>query len=101
MDDPPFEVNLIENLTSEHNVEIKLEAECDIELESEDFKLDEEVNSIIEWASSPSSLDPVPTSLTPLSIESSPSLELKALPKHFKYAYLSEQETLSVIVASD
>ena len=90
MDDPPFEVNLIEDLTSEYSEEIKLEAECDAELESEDFKLDEVVNSTIEWASSPSSLDPKPTSLTPLSIESSPSLELKALPEHLKYTYLGE-----------
>ena len=101
MGDSPFEINLIEDLTSEHSKEIKLEAECDDECEYEDFKLDEIVNFTIEWASSPSSLNPEPTSLTPLSIESFSSLELKALPKHLKYAYLSEQETLSVIVASD
>ena len=47
MDDPPFEVNLIEDLTSEHSEEIKLEAKCDAKLESEDFKLDEIVNSTI------------------------------------------------------
>jgi len=74
VDDPPFEVNLIEDLTSEHSEEIKLEAECDVELKSEDFKHDEVVNSTIEWTSSPSSLDPEPTILTPPSIESSPSL---------------------------
>jgi len=73
----------------------------DAELESEDFKLDEIVNSTIEWASSPSSVDPDPTTLTPPSIASSSYLELKALPKHLKYAYLGEQETLPVIVASD
>ena len=39
--------------------------------------------------------------MTPLSIETSFSLKLKALPKHLKYAYLGEQETLPVIVASD
>jgi len=39
--------------------------------------------------------------LTPPSIESSLSLELKTLPQHLKYAYLGEQETLSIIVASD
>ena len=75
MDDQPFEVNFIENLTSEHNEEIKLEAECDAELESEDLSLDEFFNSTIEWALSPSSLDLEPTSLTPPSLESSPSLE--------------------------
>ena len=35
------------------------------------------------------------------SIESSPSIKLKALPKHLKYAYLVEQDTLPVIVTSD
>jgi len=101
MEDPPFKVNLFEDLTSEHSEEKKLKSKCDAELEFEDFKLDEIVNSTIKWASSPSSLGPKPTSLTPLSIESSPSLELKALLKYLKYAYLDEQETLSVIVASD
>ena len=55
MDDQPFEVSLIKNLTSEHNEEIKLEAECDAELEYEDLSLDEIINSTIEWASSSSS----------------------------------------------
>ena len=41
------------------------------------------------------------TSLTHPSLESSPFLELKAISKHLKYAYQGEQETLSVIVASD
>jgi len=40
-------------------------------------------------------------SLTPPPIEPPPSLELKTLPKHLKYAYLGEQETLPVIVASN
>ena len=38
----PFEVNLIEDLASEHSEEIKLEAE------SEDFSLDEIANSTTE-----------------------------------------------------
>ena len=46
MDDQPFEVNLIENVTSEHREEIELEAKC--YTESEDFNLDEIVNSTIE-----------------------------------------------------
>ena len=86
MDDPLFEVNLIKDLTSEHSEEIKLEAECDAELKSEDFSLDKIVNSTIEWASSLSSLNPLPTSLIPSSLESFPSLDLKSLPKHLKYA---------------
>jgi len=71
------------------------------ELGSDDLSLDEIINSTVEWASSPSSFYPETTSLTPPSIESFPSLELKTLPKHLKYAYIGEQETLSVIVASD
>ena len=69
-------------------------------MESEDFSLDEIVNSIIEWASSLSSLDHEPISLTPPPIGSSPFIEIKILPKHLKYAYLGEQETLPVIAAS-
>jgi len=57
-------MNLIENLTSEHSEKIKLEADCDTELEFKDFKLDEIVNSTIEWALSLSSLDPEPTSFS-------------------------------------
>ena len=47
MDDQPFEVNLIQDLTSEHSEEIKVEAECETELESENFSLDEEVNLLL------------------------------------------------------
>ena len=38
VNDQSFEVNLIENLTSEHNKDIKLKAECDNKLGSDDFK---------------------------------------------------------------
>ena len=75
LDDQSFEVNLIENLTNEHNVDIKLEAECDNELGSNDLILDEIVNSTVEWASSQSSFYLETSGLTP-SIESSPSLKL-------------------------
>jgi len=53
----------------------------------------------MNWASSPISPSPEPTNLTP-SIESSLSIELKALPKHLKYIYLDGQETLPVNIAS-
>ena len=88
-------------MTSEYREEIELEARCDTELESKDFNLDEMVNSTIEWASNPSSLDQEPISLIPPLIRSSPTLKLKILPKHLKYAYLGEQETLPVILASN
>ena len=38
--DQTFEVNLIENLTSEHMKELELETECEFGLESDDFNLD-------------------------------------------------------------
>jgi len=101
MDDQSFEVNLIENLMSEHNEEIELETKCDNKLESDDLSLDEIVNSTIEWALSPSSFYLETASLAPPSIESTLFLELKILPKHLKYTHLSEQETLPVIIASD
>ena len=91
MDDQPFEVNLIENVTSRHREEIEIKVKCDIELESEDFNLDEIVNSMIEWATSLSSLDQEPISLISPPIGSSSSLELKILPKHLKYAYLGDK----------
>ena len=100
MDDQSFEVNSIENLTSEHSEEIKLEAECEFELEYEDFNLDKIVNSAVNWTSSPIFLNPEPTNLTLPSIESSPSLDLKALLKHLNYVYLRVQETLPVIIMS-
>jgi len=42
-----FEVNLNENLTSEHREELKLETDYDFELESEDFNLDQVVESAV------------------------------------------------------
>jgi len=83
-------------MTSEHKEEITLVLKGDEELESSDLNLDE-----IEWAASPSSIEMKNLSLTPSPIEPPPSMELKTLPKHFKYAYLGEQEMLPVIVASN
>jgi len=74
--------------------------ESEIELESTNFDLNQIVESVVIWASSPISPNLEPTNLTSPSIESSPSVELKALPNHLKYVYLREQETLPVIIAS-
>jgi len=52
INDQPFEVNFIENMTSEHKEEITLESKDDEELESSDLNLDE-----IEWEASPSSIE--------------------------------------------
>ena len=100
IEDQTFEVNLIENLTSEHGEELELETECDFGLESDDFNLDQVVDSAVNWASH--SISPImePTDLTSPSSEPSSSLELKALPAHLKYVYLGEQETFPVIIAS-
>ena len=46
VEDQTFEVNLIENLMSEHNEEIKLETEREYGLGSTDFNLDQ----IVEFA---------------------------------------------------
>ena len=70
IEDQTFEVNLIENLTSEHREELELEFESEFELESMDFNLDQIVESAVNWASSPISLNMEPTNLTlpPLSL---------------------------------
>ena len=47
VEDQTFEVNLIENLTSEYREELELKTECDFELESEDFNLDQIVESAV------------------------------------------------------
>ena len=72
VDNQKFEVNLTENLTNQHNEELELEAECEFELEYEDFNLNQIVDSAMNQASSPISLNPEPTKLTPPSILSLP-----------------------------
>jgi len=47
VEDQTFEVSLIENLASEHMEELELETECDFELESDDFNLDQVVKSAV------------------------------------------------------
>jgi len=71
-----------------------------LELESDDFNLDQVVESAVDWVSNPISPNVEQINLTPPSSEPSPSLELKALPAHLKYVYVSEQETFPIIIAS-
>jgi len=101
VEDQTFEVNIIENLTSEHREELELETDCDFELGSEDFNLDQIVESAVNWASNPISPNVESIIMTLPSNEPSPSLELKVLPTHLKYVYLCEQETFFVIIASN
>ena len=53
MDDQTFEVNSIDNLTCEHEESIEPDTESEFDLESEDFNLDQIIESAVDWASSP------------------------------------------------
>ena len=79
---------------------MKLETKYDFGLESDDFNLDQVVESDVNWVSNPISQIMEPTNLTNPSSEPSTSFELKALHVHLKYVYLGEQKTFSVIIAS-
>ena len=81
---------LIKNLTSEHREELELETECDFGLESDDFNIDQVVDSDMNWVSNPISSIMEPTNLTSSFSEPSSSLELKALPTHLKYIDLGK-----------
>jgi len=67
-------------------------------LESDDFNLDQIIESIMEWAINAAPILPLQEE-QPL-IDHIPSSELKALPSHLKYQYLGEKETFPVIIAS-
>jgi len=92
LEDQTFEVNYIENLTREHE-------ELKNEFRLEDFNLDVIVDFAVDWASNAIMSTPHTKFLSPSS-ESFPFLELKALPEHLKYAYLGENDTLLIIMAS-
>ena len=71
LDNESFEVNLIEGLTSEHDMEIEYESDREFELEFDDFNLDQIIESTVEWATNAtpilplhkeqSLIDPVPS----------------------------------------
>ena len=75
---------------------MEIETEIDFDLVAEDFNLDQIVNSSVDWASSPGVPHHRIASPEITSNEATPSLELKALPEHFKYAYLGGKDTLPV-----
>ena len=93
LDDQSFEVNLIEGLTSEHNKEIEYKSDGEFELESDDFNLDQIIESTVEWATNATPIFPLQEEQP--SIDHVPSSELKALPSHLKYQYLGEKEVSS------
>ena len=78
INDQTFEV------TSEHKEIMEIETEEEFDLESEDFNLDQIVDSAVDWASSPSIPHHGNESLDITSNESTPFLELKALPENLK-----------------
>jgi len=80
MNDQTFEINSIENLMREHEEIMEIDTESDIDLESEDFNLDQIIDSAMDWASSPSVPDPKTKIPILPSNESTPSLELKLCP---------------------
>jgi len=85
---------------SEHEEIMEIDMKSHFDLESEDFNLDQIIDSAVGWALSPSIPDPkTKISILP-SNKSTPSLELKALPEYLKYAYLGKRESLPVIIAS-
>ena len=98
MDNESFEVNLIEGLTSEHDTEIEYESDREFELESDDFNLDQIIESIVKWATNATPILPLHKEQS--LIDQVPTFELKVLPSHLKYQYLGEKEAFPVIIAS-
>ena len=70
---------------------MEIETEAEFDLEAENFNLDQIIDSAVDWASSPSVPHHRIESLKIASNEATPSLELKALPEHLKYAYRAER----------
>ena len=54
INDQTFEVNSIENLTSEHEKSMEIETEVEFDLESKNFNLNQIIDLAVDWASSPS-----------------------------------------------
>ena len=99
-DDQTFEVNLIENLTSEILDEFEFESQCEFELESEISDPVQTVDSPVHGVSNPITPNSEPINFIQPLTESPPHSELKDLPNHLKYIYLSENKTLLLIIAS-
>ena len=79
-------MNLIEGLTGEYEEELEYEPRYEFKLESDDFNLDQIVDSAVEWAINITStlLSLEPLDLPPTELNS--SSDLKALPDDLKYA---------------
>ena len=98
MDDQSFEVNLIEELTSEFEEELEYKSYHEFDLKSDDFNLDQIVEWTVEWATN--AIPNIPSQEEQPLMDYIPSSELKALPSHLKYQCLGEKEAFPVIIAS-
>ena len=72
MNDQTFEVNSIKNLTNEHEENMEINMESEFDLESENFNLNQIINSAVDWASSLSV--PSPKTEIPISLPMNPLL---------------------------
>ena len=97
-DDQIFKVNLIEGLISELEEEPEYESEHEFELETDDFNLDQIVDSAAEWATNATPINPFQKEQS--ISEQIPSFKLKALPSHLTYKYVGEKEAFPVIIVS-
>ena len=116
--DETFEVNMIEDFSEEEEDLIEDEIEFDLsyfdqsfeEIFEDELMFVEEANELTQcrthksnnWYNPP--LEPIisePKSSPKPSIEEPPTLELKPLPEHLKYAYLGKYQTLPVIIAAN
>ena len=57
--DQSFEVNLIEGLISEHEEELEYESGHEFDLESDNFNLDQIVESTVEWTTNATPIIPL------------------------------------------
>jgi len=93
LDDQSFK-----GLTSEHKEEMEYEPDKEFKLESDDFNLDQIIESTVEWATNATPI--IPLLEEQPSIGYTPSSNLKVLPSHLKYQYLGEKEAFPVIIVS-
>ena len=57
--DQSFKVNLIERLTSEHEEEMEYKSNNEFNFESDDFNLDQIIESTVEWGTNATSIIPL------------------------------------------
>jgi len=77
---------------------MEYESYNEFDLESDNFNLDQIIESTVEWATNVTPI--IPLQEEQPSIDHIPSSELKVLLSHLKYQYLGEKEAFPVIIAS-